>query len=39
MKEHQKYFPLHDRDGKLINRFLVVSNNPPTGYIKAGTSA
>ena len=36
MKEHQKYFPLHDRDGKLTNRFLVVSNNPPTEYIKAG---
>lgn len=36
MKEHQKYFPMYDRAGKLTNRFLVVSNNPPTEYIKAG---
>ena len=26
MKQHQKYFPLTDRDGKLLPRFLVVSN-------------
>ncbi|MDR3238394.1 MAG: glycine--tRNA ligase subunit beta [Spirochaetia bacterium] len=36
MKEHQKYFPLHSRDGKLSSKFLVVSNNPATPYIKAG---
>ncbi|MDP6953084.1 MAG: glycine--tRNA ligase subunit beta, partial [Alphaproteobacteria bacterium] len=26
MKSHQKYFPLRDGDGKLANRFVVVSN-------------
>ncbi len=26
MQQHQKYFPLGDRDGKLLPRFLVVSN-------------
>jgi glycyl-tRNA synthetase beta chain len=36
MKEHQKYFPLHERKGGLTNKFLVVSNNPPTPIIKAG---
>ncbi|MCL1911372.1 MAG: glycine--tRNA ligase subunit beta [Leptospirales bacterium] len=36
MKEHQKYFPLHGKDGKLSSSFLVVSNNPATQYIKAG---
>ncbi len=36
MKEHQKYFSLLDEKGGLVNRFLVVSNNPPTGYIKEG---
>ena len=36
MKEHQKYFPLHGKDGKLSSNFLVVSNNPATPYIKAG---
>jgi tetrameric-type glycyl-tRNA synthetase beta subunit len=36
MKEHQKYFPLQDGEGKLANKFLVVSNNPSTPIIKAG---
>ncbi len=36
MKEHQKYFPVSDKDGKLMNRFLVVSNNPPTNFVKIG---
>lgn len=26
MQQHQKYFPLGDADGKLLNRFLLVSN-------------
>lgn len=26
MRANQKYFPLFDRDGKLLNRFLIVSN-------------
>jgi glycyl-tRNA synthetase beta chain len=29
MKANQKYFPLLDRDGRLTNRFLVVSNVRP----------
>ncbi len=36
MKEHQKYFPLVDAGGGLVNRFLVVSNNPATEHVKAG---
>ncbi|MBC7943792.1 MAG: glycine--tRNA ligase subunit beta [Burkholderiales bacterium] len=28
MQQHQKYFPLADADGKLQNRFLIVSNLP-----------
>ncbi|PKL41365.1 MAG: glycine--tRNA ligase subunit beta [Spirochaetae bacterium HGW-Spirochaetae-1] len=36
MKEHQKYFALREADGSLSNRFLVVSNNPPTENIKIG---
>jgi len=27
MKQHQKYFPLFDASGKLLSRFLFVSNN------------
>jgi glycyl-tRNA synthetase beta chain len=26
MRQNQKYFPLFDRDGKLLSRFLIVSN-------------
>lgn len=26
MKDHQRYFPMRDRDGKLMNRFLTVRN-------------
>jgi len=26
MRQHQKYFPLLDRNGRLLNRFLIVSN-------------
>jgi glycyl-tRNA synthetase beta chain len=29
MKANQKYFPLLDADGKLTNKFLVVSNIRP----------
>ena len=28
MKSHQRYFPLKDKDGKLLPQFVVVSNNP-----------
>ncbi len=36
MQQHQKYFPLGDADGKLLNRFLLVSNidtDTPQGII------
>ncbi|MGV7927865.1 MAG: glycine--tRNA ligase subunit beta [Spirochaetota bacterium] len=36
MKEHQKYFAVRGTDGVLLPNFLVVSNNPPSTYIKAG---
>ncbi len=36
MKEHQKYFAIMDKDGKLINKFLIISNNPVTDYIIKG---
>ena len=29
MLMHQRYFPLYDEDGKLTNRFIVVSNGDP----------
>ncbi|MCX7680109.1 MAG: glycine--tRNA ligase subunit beta [Spirochaetes bacterium] len=36
MKEHQKYFAVRDSRGVLMNKFLVVSNNPHTPFVKAG---
>ncbi|MCU0843769.1 MAG: glycine--tRNA ligase subunit beta [Spirochaetes bacterium] len=36
MKEHQKYFAVRGADGVLLPNFLVVSNNPPSAYVKAG---
>ncbi|MCL1865325.1 MAG: glycine--tRNA ligase subunit beta [Spirochaetes bacterium] len=36
MKEHQKYFAVMDRNGKLINKFLVVANNPENENIIKG---
>lgn len=36
MREHQKYFAVRDKNGKLMSNFLAVSNNPPTDYIKEG---
>ena len=37
MQQHQKYFPLFDKDEKLTNLFLLVSNLPDVrGYIKTG---
>ena len=29
MKNHQRYFPVHDASGKLVDRFLVASNRLP----------
>jgi glycyl-tRNA synthetase beta chain len=31
MRQHQRYFPLADENGKLLPRFLVVSNMPASG--------
>jgi glycyl-tRNA synthetase beta chain len=36
MREHQKYFSVVDKSGKLTDTFLVVSNNPATDNVKAG---
>lgn len=36
MKEHQKYFAILDKQGKLINKFLVTSNNPETENVRRG---
>ncbi|OHD67886.1 MAG: glycine--tRNA ligase subunit beta [Spirochaetes bacterium RBG_16_49_21] len=36
MREHQKYFSVIGPDKKLTNKFLVVSNNPPTPHVTAG---
>ncbi|HSV98009.1 MAG TPA: glycine--tRNA ligase subunit beta [Spirochaetota bacterium] len=36
MKEHQKYFAVRGADGVLLPNFLVVSNNPPSAYVKVG---
>ncbi|MBI2194820.1 MAG: glycine--tRNA ligase subunit beta [Planctomycetes bacterium] len=38
MMEHQRYFPVHDRGGRLVNRFIVISNREgdPRGRIRAG---
>lgn len=36
MKEHQKYFAVRDKDGKLTDTFLVIANNPATEFIKEG---
>ncbi|MDN3506903.1 MAG: glycine--tRNA ligase subunit beta [Simkaniaceae bacterium] len=36
MVEHQKYFPLSDKAGNLINKFLITADNTPTDLIRAG---
>jgi glycyl-tRNA synthetase beta chain len=36
MKEHQKYFAVLDMQGRLINKFLVISNNPENENVKRG---
>ncbi|OHD66014.1 MAG: glycine--tRNA ligase subunit beta [Spirochaetes bacterium RBG_13_51_14] len=36
MREHQKYFSVLDKSGRLSDRFLVVSNNPTNAHVKAG---
>ncbi|MEW6025799.1 MAG: glycine--tRNA ligase subunit beta [Planctomycetota bacterium] len=36
MKSHQRYFPLKDKEGKLLNRFITVSNITANKEIKEG---
>ncbi len=36
MKEHQKYFSVLDKNGKLTSRFLVTSNNPVNDNVRVG---
>lgn len=36
MVEHQKYFPVADRSGKLKNLFVITADNKPTDLIRKG---
>lgn len=36
MVEHQKYFPIVDKDDQLLPHFLIVCNNKPTDLIQHG---
>ena len=36
MVEHQKYFPLADRQGKLTNHFIITADNTPSELIRKG---
>ena len=36
MVEHQKYFPMLDKDGKLSNRFIITADNTPSEQIRKG---
>ncbi len=36
MVQHQKYFPLGNKDGGLINSFVITANNTPSDKIRAG---
>lgn len=36
MVEHQKYFPIEDHEGKLINQFVITANTHPTDQIREG---
>ncbi|HOP30254.1 MAG TPA: glycine--tRNA ligase subunit beta [Spirochaetota bacterium] len=36
MKEHQKYFAVTDKNGKLMNKFLVTANNPENKNVIKG---
>ncbi len=38
MREHQKFFALRNDKGLLINKFLVVSNNPESSFVKDGNA-
>ncbi len=36
MVEHQKYFPLKDKAGKLLNSFIITADNTPNDLIRHG---
>jgi len=36
MVEHQKYFPIAERDGNLLNTFIITANNVQTDKIRHG---
>ncbi len=36
MVEHQKYFPVADTSGKLMNRFVITADNTPNDLIRHG---
>lgn len=36
MVEHQKYFPLADKSGKLMNQFIITADNTPNDLIRHG---
>lgn len=36
MVEHQKYFPLADMSGKLMNKFIITADNTPNDLIRHG---
>ncbi|MGK5594962.1 MAG: glycine--tRNA ligase [Parachlamydiaceae bacterium] len=36
MVEHQKYFPLANESGELMNQFIITANNHPSDLIRAG---
>lgn len=36
MVEHQKYIPLEDKNGKLVNKFIIITNTEPSDTIVQG---
>jgi glycyl-tRNA synthetase len=36
MVEHQKYFPVENEDGTLMNQFIITANNTPSDEIRHG---
>ncbi|CAG9461184.1 unnamed protein product [Pedinophyceae sp. YPF-701] len=40
MRKHQRYFPVYDKDGKLLNHFITVANGPiDTAAVRVGNEA
>ncbi|HRD56155.1 MAG TPA: glycine--tRNA ligase subunit beta, partial [Parachlamydiaceae bacterium] len=36
MVEHQKYFPVEGKEGRLLNKFVITANTHPTNQIREG---